>query len=384
MSEVESLLHDLSETDMHVLGEVIDTVTAEYLRDHQIVFDSDSDRLAEHYGFARGKRRDWQSSRLCRFFNCTKRAIQRSHTIPRASLDLIASNGHLLTPVLNWDTGELGIDSIGIGQASTFPGFCTDHENLFAGFESRISMNADADYLLQIYRTVCREVALKEHQIRQLALQRQIFGDRLEEWALRRITELLNERLPDLRSETFTGFRISRAGILAYSEKKERELQHDLESFRECFLSPFTREDEVLPLAILKSKLPEHIPVALSGRGNFWIKQGEDGEEINVVAILNAIPMTNGYHFFICVREENSSALNAYKSLFLQKHDEREALLSMLESWMLYGSDHWFISPEFWEDLPDEIKESIPRLILDTNCNIGHYPEVSLLDAVRY
>ena len=54
--------------------------------------------------------------------------------------------------------------SIGINEASTFPGYCLEHENLFSEFENIKDFKTGEHMGLQLYRTVCREIVINEYQ----------------------------------------------------------------------------------------------------------------------------------------------------------------------------------------------------------------------------
>src|SRR6266404_4798345 len=46
----------------------------------------------------------------------------------------------------------------GLAWASTFPGFCIHHEAIFFDYEQKKGIQTDQHVVLQIYRTVCREI----------------------------------------------------------------------------------------------------------------------------------------------------------------------------------------------------------------------------------
>ena len=99
---------------------------------------------------------------------CTSPSIRRSHAIHRAgSIERIAEDQHVLTPMLN-SKGKMRMGHIGIKLASTFPGFCVEHERLFAEFETAGSVSSERHVVLQAYRSLCRETARKDRQIRGL------------------------------------------------------------------------------------------------------------------------------------------------------------------------------------------------------------------------
>ena len=36
-----------------------------------------------------------------------------------------------------------------------------------------------------------------------------------------------------------------------------------------------------------------------------------------------------------------------------------ERMLAFLEGWMIYGTDHWFVAPSFWNSLPPDRQKRI-------------------------
>ena len=59
------------------------------------------------------------------------------------------------------------------------------------------------------------------------------------------------------------------------------------------------------------------------------------------------------------------------------------ALLEMVETWMVNGTDHWFIKPSVWNGIPVGRRSRILEDILHDAYNIGHpYPR-SIFDSLR-
>lgn len=96
-----------------------------------------------------------------------------AHSIQRqGQLAKIAENGHVYR--LNADIGTLmkneglpNFKKIGIGQVTTFEGFCKFHDNkLFEPIDNRILKREDREQIaLYAYRCLCREFFVKENAI---------------------------------------------------------------------------------------------------------------------------------------------------------------------------------------------------------------------------
>ena len=112
--------------------------------------------------------------------NCSNRII-KAHTIQRAGgLRTIAENGHVVSGKRGFEKifkndGELVPDLIGIGDASTFMGFCSFHDNsLFEPIESHAySLDHEAAFLLA-FRALAYEYLTKKNSIRSIELQREM------------------------------------------------------------------------------------------------------------------------------------------------------------------------------------------------------------------
>jgi hypothetical protein len=377
---------NMSQADKELIATIMDTVMDEYLADHKVVFRSNSDRALAHFSLLKAQRKDFERSRICMFPDCTRRSIKRSHTISRGALSLIAEDGHVFSPEFNQVSGHLGLAKIGLNQASTFPGFCELHELEFQRFESIVQMRENNDYVLQLFRTICREIAIKEHHLRHLKTIVQNFKKRRTEWGQRRTEELLRAQFQVDVKFSVKGFQIETDDIVAEADRKLDETGKDLPFFKESFFKPFldAQQSGVLELTLVYDVLPERLPLALAGRGEFIVRANEAGSNgNNIQAILNVLPTKDGTAIFICVPNAHKEDLMVYISSFRGKHGDREGVLRMIESWMLHGSDHWFLSPSAWLGLSGDQRETALKAIMDTSHNIGAEPEAGLLDGAR-
>ncbi len=93
---------------------------------------------------------------------CEKKSI-RAHSIQRATaLSLIAKEGHVheLKLSIKKDASVVELSTVGIGYASTFPGFCSEHDSeIFRPLDTKPFAIGDKEQLfLLAYRSVTREL----------------------------------------------------------------------------------------------------------------------------------------------------------------------------------------------------------------------------------
>ena len=103
--------------------------------------------------------------------NSCKGSIIKAHTIQRnGGLNVIASNGHVYSLLQSRKlfeedkyNPETGPNKVGIGEASTFAGFCAHHDDeVFAPVEKQPFQGTLEQIGLLGYRAVCHELFLKE------------------------------------------------------------------------------------------------------------------------------------------------------------------------------------------------------------------------------
>lgn len=112
--------------------------------------------------------------------NCSKGVI-KAHTVQRSGgLKAIAENGHVISPKKGYENifrneGEIKPDKIGVGNASTFMGFCSTHDNsLFEPIEKKdFHLNHEAAFLLA-FRALAYEYLTKLNSVKMVELQREL------------------------------------------------------------------------------------------------------------------------------------------------------------------------------------------------------------------
>jgi len=157
----------------------------------------------------------------------------------------------------------------------------------------------------------------------------------------------------------------------------------DISFFTSSFFEPLYRFiffDDLsdCPLYTYKIETSDQIPVTLAGRGFFAIKK--DGVQHNVHAILNILPLVDRTVLYIAVELKNREFLEHYIAIFQQTGLPG---LNLAETWMVRGSDHWFIQPSIWDELEDSRKEQVLQDILDVKHHIAEIYDYSIFNSLR-
>lgn len=344
-----------------------------YLRDDSILFQDGSANTAEIFRVAKRFAIKRKTPRECIAPDCSEPSVRRSHTIQKASLELIAERRHVLAPAVNHKVNRVEMMPLGINRASAFPGFCTKHEQMFGQFEKTGRIEPERDLHLQIYRSVCREIV-------RLRIDTEAVTEGLKdyfEFRRRKLEQLVRERVPN---ETFSYNEVKA------SDPRESEVRDRLASVEPALVA-FQSQFEPAALAGISDPekglctyavmFDEPLPVCLSGQGNFQIqtKQGVH----SVRALLLVLPQDNETIVSISVLQRDKDYLARYLCEFsgLLGH------LCMIESWMIHGTDHWFISPSVWTSIRPDKRQAILDDILDVSRNIGCYGRHTIFNELK-
>lgn len=119
-------------------------------------------------------------------------------------------------------------------------------------------------------------------------------------------------------------------------------------------------------LEVIALQLDMVIPVCLSGTGSFQVVH--DSATDHVQAVLAVIPAKASTLVAIAVAGEQKEHLALYKQLMMGGGFQ---LINMIESWMIHGTDHWFLDPAVWNELQPPIREQILDDIMDDQPGIG-------------
>lgn len=363
------------------IEEAMDKAMIDFNADEESIFNNEKETLKYKYqSFAPLKK--WKKKQTCVVRNCQNRSIERSHTIQKSgSIKHISENGHVLTPRFNMDTGEIELISIGVNDASTFPGYCGKHERLFEDFENIKDFQSGEHLGLQLYRTVCREIVITENHIRRANKLVEGYKKFRDKKIGDAIVENIGIQTIHAEKIDFKNFKFSsKDSRLKMAEKRikenERYLNEFLYKFHDGILNDLSKK-KFQKIAYTAIAFDKEIPVALAGRGNFNIKLKSKFKSIEV--ILNVLPLENKTYIFVATLKKFTKELEAYMSQFINPLE----VVSMIENWMIHGSDHWFIKPSVWEKVNEVLRQNIVESILDDKYNIGHEFDKSIFNDIK-
>lgn len=363
--------------------DVFKEVTDEYFEDFTIIYSNEEEKNTLFYKTLKERLNKWKTSRKCIYTGCKNRSVRRSHTISKSnSLRIICEKGKLLTPFFDNQEGVLGVREVGISEASTFPGFCDEHEQLFSNYEKSGELKVSKDFQLQLYRTICREILVKEIYIEHFEKTLAGYIKFRDMKLIMMMKDRLGKEFVGKNPKLFSSmeFKKLETGIEKMISDKIINFKTDLNELRNNFLFGIERdleEGDMKNVYGIAVSLDLCIPVALAGRGNFVIN---DGKNSDVSVILNVYPYNGGTYFMIASLSQYKDALDKYIDYYKQ---HIFLLINMIENWMVHGSDHWFIKPSIWKQLRDDIKEKILMEISDTTKNIGFPFEYSIFNGLR-
>lgn len=310
----------------------------------------------------------------CIFPGCSCPSIPKSHTIQKACLLNISESNHLLTP--DTKEGKTIIASIGINEASTFPGFCQSHEEIFKEFEKSKKFDSDKSYQLQIFRTICREIIVNEAQIDGLNKTKDNYIHYRNFQVAKRFKEISGPFLSS--SLKSISIECDNWRLIAI-EKKINELYKHTKHLKKLYrkLNSDIKSKKISRFYIAPLELEWAIPIALAGMTGLTISHSNKNSEFFL--FINVIPFENKTLIILGGESKYKNIILRHRESFSNPLES----LNIIERWMAYGSDHWFIKPSIWEKIPIERQQIIIKEISKTDkCIFDPFPK-SIFDDLR-
>jgi hypothetical protein len=370
----------------NLFKESIDKVAKEFVeRQDDFVFKKRDERFGLFFPILKNQSKNWKKPKNCIYLGCKNKSVVKSHTLTKnVFLSSVAENGKVYRPSQDIKAGKLKIEKVGISEASTFPGFCPRHEDIFNEFERKRKIETSSEILKQVYRTICREVVVKEHKIESykkfLNTYLEYRDKKLnEELLMQPFIKLMKQRGVEFQSLKFNGADY----LKKYLERDIKNIEYDLKEFKKLFYNKL--HDELEDKSVYEYfwgyniHVAQHIPLALSGRGSFLVST-ESKKQRRIELILNVLPFEGNTLISIFSLKSDETNVMAYLGYYLSQDF---GVINMIESWMVHGSDHWFLSPSVWEKITKKNQIRIADEITDLRFNVGNPFSMTIFNQLK-
>jgi hypothetical protein len=299
---------------------------------------------------------------------CSGKVIE-AHTVSKSgSLRTISRNGKVyhFKPDLNSlfeNSGKFVIKEIGIGQASTFPGFCAFHDRvLFSPIENDAFEVSELNCTLLGYRALTREIYAKEMQKSGISFKRDLDkGKPVEMQAFLQNYLHHYEKGIDLGLRDL--YRIKERYDQAFKENDYSSVKYFVISFSE------------LPHILFSGSVYPEYDFSGNKLQTFNTDKALDGIAINIVAT-----QTGGAVVFQWFGE---SSVN--KQLITSLSDLPDCVLANAVTQFAFETfENLFISPEWWDTLTSSQKAGLERRVLCGSGPVIHSPKCFIPDGNSY
>lgn len=367
--------------DVQLVARALDEVSYEYEQNNKVIFQNESERARKHFAATHRRLKDWSKSQQCMVPGCGQRSIARSHTVPKSmSLRVIEESGHVLTPSFDQRRGEPKVEKVGVAVATTFPGFCVTHELLFEKFENKGSIDQEPEVYLQIYRAACRELFRARFVVEQHDWMMAEYCKARNEGFVRLIRERARalglEKEPDI-----TSFKFERDPLVDGANERLPPVRELITHMEQRVLPALERavfHGDESGIAVIAASIDVEIPVALAGSGSFWV--ADNGVERRVSLLMNVLPQSASTLIIMATLAEDERYLQVYNARWM---DHPLRMLSMIESWMINGTDQWCIRPSTWAKIPTLRAAALLAEVVGYKRNVGEECDASIFDDLR-
>ena len=262
--------------EVHLLiRDAIDKFIDSVKEDETNLFDTDGHMIGYfNQGYCKLLKRI-KNKRTCIYPECQSQSIRFSHSIQRAGiLEQISEKGHVYCPEIDTNKGLI-IKKVGINEASTFPGYCEKHERFFAGIEHNKAIATD-DYLKwQVFRTICKEIVIKEIELNDAILALNAYNDLIAKEFVAFIrkeigNEIIREYNLDIKKFKAEGVNFRQKGMNWGINNLKKLLRYYKSEFLPRSLNEINNHYDTL-LYHFKIEVMERLPLVLAVLGNFHI-----------------------------------------------------------------------------------------------------------------
>lgn len=291
------------------------------------------------------KQKQFNNNGRCLHYDSGERCeeIINAHSIQKSRcLSAIADRGYVYKlsgdiGSLRKNKGQLTFEKRGIKKVSTFLGFCKKHDNaLFEPIDNFSLIPTDLQIFLYAYRSLCRELFVKENSLRVIESQ---LNEGLNQKAIK-------ELLLNMRTGTAFGLENLIKHKTIYDNSLKEELYHKIKSV--LFISkqkPF--------IAFSGLFYPD-----FDFMGRQLQDLGDHDSHLELITFCSA-PMSAGWGFLFSWHESSSNTcVDFMKSLATMVHANSK-IDDLLFRMIISNCENCAISPQWWEKLSTNHKEQI-------------------------
>ncbi|MDV8151706.1 SEC-C metal-binding domain-containing protein [Acinetobacter pittii] len=285
--------------------------------------------------------------KLClfnQFDNTCSNGIIKAHSVSKELfLRKISRNNKVYNPQMDTIKYKVNMKDIGVNEASVFYGFCNKHDtNLFSDFETG-KFTASSSQLLKLgYRALCLEIFKKIKVIKKFSFYKENMD---------KGKNLLDQYRIQMSSNKEIAFN---KNSLIKLEKIQALLHSDIientsEKMKHCLI---TLEN---PQNILCSSM-----ISPEFNLNLERLQKLDNTTNAKNLFLNSFIFDDiGYVLISWLAEEDEYGKNFSNSIFSESHLINHKLIALI----LMYTENVFITPSWWDSLPDEKRDHLKKLI---------------------
>jgi len=307
--------------------------------------------LKLNYTFIQDRERGNKKKLRCMFPECNKKAIM-SHSIPKGVVLKVLSddNNNLFYPKYDVKRKEYKIDKVHIKQASIFPGFCTEHEDLFSGFEKNGNFRHES-MALQNLRVIYRYYSRWNNLKRAFEKHKKKYTEELSSYQLDKINILNKYQISNIKLLNVED------DIINHCDKNLDFINYMITEIHNKDLLPFlkTSNGDEDSMKVILIEIDIALPLSMAGRSELKVNN-----KFLVYLSLFASKNKTTLCFSYLKEFENDF------QLLISHYKTDIDIVSFIESWMIYGTDDWFINPIEWNSYAKDKQKKILTLLKET------------------
>lgn len=296
------------------------------------------------------KRPDVIGDLKCMVERCKNRPINSHSISENAVLKTIAKNGQVYTPGLK----NRKVDMIKVGiskEASVFPGFCIQHDNLlFNRVDNPIIVKFDDELFLQLLRrTKSRELFIINREIR------------YKENLIKKLRGIYLESKENNISEFNLSSKIKIEKLKFKNTSLESHIKKlKIELSKASFFKKLLKQDFDLKRIVGKSLLIDKvIPIAFSGICMCRL------EDFNTTMLVNCLPYKKSTLLVFGYPPHYSNEFESFFSRY--SFNDGNSIQHLIEVLSVRSTDNLFINIDFWDNLNIKIREQFLYDFVDSH-----------------